>query len=199
MLTVGLTGGIGSGKSTVAQLFAEQGVPIIDTDVIAREQVEPEKPAFSAIIEHFGKNLLAENGALNRAKLRHIIFNNDAERTWLENLLHPLIRQAVEKQLKTITAPYCIVVIPLLFEVKPYPFINRILVVDAPEHMQIERAALRDQSNKTHIQAIINTQTRREDRNSRADDIILNDGEINDLAVQVKNLHAKYLILSRNK
>ena len=116
MLIVGLTGGIGSGKSTVAKLFEERGVPIIDADVIAREVTQPDSAEFKTIIDHFGEQILLENGSINRTKLRKIIFEHPQERKWLENLLHPVIRNCIEQQIALIFAPYCILIIPLLFE-----------------------------------------------------------------------------------
>jgi dephospho-CoA kinase len=193
MLIIGLTGGIGSGKSTVADLFAEYAVPIIDADVIAREVTEPSHPAFATIIDHFGKDLLLKNGLLDRAALRNLIFADTHQRDWLENLLHPLIRNEIEQRLKTLSAPYCIIVIPLLLEVKPYPFIDRILVIDAPEHKQIERVMSRDHVSKAHIEAILNTQIDRQHRLAQAHDIITNDGSLSDLKSQVEKWHQTYL------
>ena len=197
MLVIGLTGGIGSGKSTVAQLFAERGVPIVDADVIAREITQPNTPAWTKIIHYFGKTILLENNALDRTKLRHLIFNDPDQRLWLENLLHPLIRKEIEQRINEMTAPYCIAVIPLLIEVKPYAFINRILVVDVPHALQIERVAIRDKSEKSHIDAILKTQISRQQRLAHADDIITNDGTLTDLIPQVETLHQRYLALSK--
>src|SRR3990167_4504947 len=131
MLVIGLTGGIGSGKSTVADRFAEHGAPIIDTDIIAREVTEPNQPALEQIKSHFGAAIIATDGTLDRKKLRDYIFEHPHERLWLEKLLHPLILAQVKHLIQTTrSAPYCIVVIPLLAESKPFPFIHRILVVD---------------------------------------------------------------------
>jgi dephospho-CoA kinase len=137
MLVVGLTGGIGSGKSTVANMFAALGVSVIDADVISREITQSGKPAFNSIIKHFGERLILPDGKLDRSQLRDIIFEDPKQRLWLENLTHPLIRDEMSRQIKNITAPYCIAVIPLLLEVEFYSFINRILVVDASEQKQI--------------------------------------------------------------
>lgn len=197
MLIVGLTGGIGSGKSTVADLFAERGVPIIDADVIAREITQTGEPAYQKIIDHFGKNALSTDGTLNRSNLRKIIFEQADERLWLENLLHPIIRATIEQRLRVIAAPYCITVIPLLLEVEPYPFINRILVVDAPEQMQIERVAMRDKSDPSQIKAMLQTQATRSLRLASANDVIINDGVLADLTPQIDKLHQIYLKLSQ--
>lgn len=192
MLVVGLTGGIGSGKSTVAQLFAEQGVPIIDADKIAREITQPNTPAFTKIVKHFGQDIVLANGTLDRAKLRAIIFSDTKQRLWLEQLLHPLIREEMKQQIDKLSAPYCIAVIPLLLEVEFYSFINRILVVDAPEHAQINRVMTRDNASQQEVEAILKNQAKRYDRNVHAQDIILNDGKVADLLPQIEKLHEKY-------
>ena len=192
MLVVGLTGGIGSGKSTVAKLFADLGVPIIDADDIAKALTEPNQPAFMAILNHFDQSLLLANGALDRAKLRNIIFNQPEQRRWLENLLHPLILQEMENRIKRLQSPYTIAVIPLLFESGPHLFIDRILTIDTPEHLQIERASLRDNTHETHIKTILNTQVDREHRVTKAHDVILNDGMEDHLVPQVESLHILY-------
>ncbi|TAK79235.1 MAG: dephospho-CoA kinase [Gammaproteobacteria bacterium] len=196
MLVIGLTGGIGAGKSTVAQLFADRGVPLIDADLIARKVAEPNTPAFTAILNHFGEAALTKNGTLDRAKLRHIIFTDTDQRCWLEDLLHPLIRDEIEKRIKEIKAPYCIAVIPLLLEVKPYHFIDRILIVDSPESLQLERAAARDKSERAYIEAIVKTQVDRQHRLAQAHDVIVNDGNIADLIPQVESLHQQYLTMA---
>lgn len=199
MYVVGLTGGIGSGKSTVANLFAQRGVPVIDADIVAREVTEPGKPAYHEIIQHFSHYNLLKDGKLDRAKLRQIIFQDSSARMWLENILHPIIRTDIEHQLARLTTPYSIVVIPLLFEVKPYSFLDRILVVDAPEHAQIERASTRDNTTRQHIESIIKTQIERTDRAARAHDVIVNDGNLVDLEPQVQKLHDMYLKLSTSR
>ena len=197
MLVIGLTGGIGSGKSTVANLFAQHGVPIIDADIIAREVIEPDQPALLDIIDHFDTPLLQEDGSINRGKLREIIFTHPEERVWLENLLHPLIRAKIREQIAALNHAYCLVVIPLLLESKdPYPFIDRILIVDTTEALQLERASKRDDKNIESIQAILNSQIKRSDRLARAHDVILNDGEPADLEQKVDDLHKKYLEMS---
>ena len=195
MLVIGLTGGIGSGKSTVADMFAARGAPIIDADLISREVTLPGETAFNQIIEHFGHAMVSADGSLNRGKLREAVFANSKERIWLEKLLHPLIRQRIEQRLKVIDAAYCIIVIPLLFEVAPYEFIDRILVIDAPERLQIERVTTRDKSEPSHVEAIMKSQTTRSQRLSGADDVIINDGKIADLERQVQKIHEMYITL----
>jgi dephospho-CoA kinase len=194
-LIVGLTGGIGSGKSTVADLFAERGITIIDTDILAREVISEETPAFKTLVDYFGSDIVTANGSLDRRALRHLVFANPEKRTWLENLLHPLIREAIKKQIDVSTSAYCIVVIPLLFETKPNPVINRILVVDTPEELQLQRAISRDQQTPLQIKNIMLTQVTREHRLAGADDVIINDKSPEHLIPQVEALHNFYLTL----
>jgi len=198
MLVVGLTGGIGSGKSLVASLFAEHHVPIIDTDVISRTLTQPKMPAFLSIVKHFGKGILQADGTLDRTQLSRIIFSDTEQRLWLEHLLHPLIQDEMEKQINALSAPYCIAIIPLLFEVEFYSIINRILVVDTPELLQIERVMSRDRVPRSHVEAILKSQAKRQDRVARAQDVILNDGQVSELIPQVEKLHEMYLGLGRN-
>ena len=198
-LVIALTGGMGAGKTTVANLFAQHGVPIIDADVIAREMTELGKPAFLDIVDHFQEKILLSNGTLDRKKLSQVIFVHPEERRWLEALLHPLIRSEIERQLMKMSAPYCIIVIPLLFEVKPYSFINRVLVVDTPEHEQVKRVVERDNVTPTHVEAILKSQANREQRATLANDLVINDGILADLQPQVEDLHQMYLKLSAEK
>jgi dephospho-CoA kinase len=203
MLIIGLTGGIGSGKSTVAELFAEKGIPILDADLIARELTRPGQAALQAIKNHFGADAFYKDGTLNRSALRTIVFNQPSERQWLEQLLHPLIRERITDEAAHLARspfppPYCIVVIPLLLETQSYPFINRILVVDAPEHLQLERIMSRDQASVEDAKAIIATQLEREKRLAHANDIILNEGGLTDLIPQVDKLHTQYGKFSKN-
>jgi dephospho-CoA kinase len=191
-LVVGLTGGIGSGKSTVARLFANYGVPIVDTDQIARDLTEPGTPAFQTIVNQFDK-ITMSNGQLNRRLLRQLIFADPEKRIWLEELLHPLIREEVLRQLALLKAPYCIVVIPLLFENPPDPIIKRVLVVDTDEELQIARVAKRDVHSVMEIEAIMATQVSRKVRLDGADDIIFNTQEPEFLMPQVEELHKSYL------
>jgi dephospho-CoA kinase len=196
MLVIGLTGGMGSGKSTVAKLFSERGIPIVDADIISRELTQPHKVAFKEIVAHFGDEIL-DNNTLNRKKLRKIVFENAKQRRWLEELLHPLVRKDMEQEISQLKAPYCIAVIPLLLEVEFYYFINRILVVDTTHELQIKRIMARDKMNKDDIENILKTQANRELRLSKAHDIIVNDGKPEDLVKQVNELHEKYLELAK--
>lgn len=198
MLVVGLTGGIGSGKSTAARLFAELGADIIDTDVIAHELTATGQPTVAAIAERFGKECLTAEGALDRPALRQRVFNDKAAKTELEQLLHPLIRQAVrERLLQPTAASYRIVVVPLLFETGAYgDMIQRALVVDSPEELQIERAMARSRLSEAEVRAIMNAQLERQARLARADDVIVNDSDLEKLTKQVNQFHKKYLRLA---
>ncbi|EKD54445.1 MAG: dephospho-CoA kinase [uncultured bacterium] len=194
MLVIGLTGGIGSGKSTVTALFAEYQIPIIDADVMAQALTQPGQPALKEIVAHFQQHPLVDKaGALNRRLLREIVFDQPHERQWLETLLHPLIIQQIKTEIAALKAPYCIVVIPLLFETGSYPFLDRILVVDTTEAIQIKRIAKRDKSSSAQIAAILKTQSSRKKRLEGADDIIVNDNDEAHLKAQVASLHAQYL------
>ena len=197
MLVVGLTGGIGSGKSTVADLFAQHDIPIIDADIVARQVTTPNQPAFNNILHHFGPDILLPNGNLDRAKLRHLIFNHPKQRLWLEKTLHPKIREEMEQQISRLSAPYCIAVIPLLLEVEFFSFINRILVVDTTEEEQVKRSMLRDKVSREEVEVILHSQAHREYRRAKAHDVITNDGSLTDLLPQVDRLHKMYLNLSK--
>lgn len=196
MLIVGLTGGIGSGKTTVANLFEKKGITIIDTDQLARDLTQPNTFALQEISTKFGGSILSPTGSLDRAALRKIIFQDQDAKKWLEELLHPLIRKEMERLITLATSPYIIVVIPLLFETKPNPLINRVLVVDSSTEQQIERTTLRDKISAQEVASILNTQSQRETRIAGADDIIYNDGELKDLIQQVDKLHETYLQLT---
>lgn len=197
MLVIGLTGGIGSGKSTVAKLFIERGITVIDTDQLARDVTQRSQPALKEIAEKFGPGVLQADGGLNRNALRKIIFADDNKRIWLENLLHPLIYAEMEKQINRATSPYCIVVIPLLLEKGRHSIINRVLIVDTAESAQIKRTNARDNSTVEEVKAILETQVKRPERLAGADDIIENNGSISDLVPQVESLHGFYTALAQ--
>ena len=197
MLVIGLTGGISSGKTTVANLFATKGITIIDTDIISRQVTEPGKTGLNEIVNKFGADIILPNNTLDRGKLRSIVFADQAKRLWLEQLLHPLIRTEMYEQIQSATSPYCIAVIPLLFETKPYSLINRILVVDATEEQQLKRATARDNISLEQINSILKTQVSRAKRLSAADDVIFNSGNLEELYSQVDKLHEFYLSLSQ--
>jgi len=194
-MIVGMTGGIGSGKSTAANLFARHEVPIIDTDIIAREIVEPGMPAYTAIVEHFGNDVCNNDGTLDRAQLKQCIVNNDTEREYLESLLHPKIRTSVIQQLKQLDCCYCIVVIPLLIEKGNYPMLHRTLVIDSTSDEQIRRARQRDKLDILAIEAILAIQASREQRFAKADDVIENSNGIAELEAKVSQLHEKYMAI----
>jgi dephospho-CoA kinase len=197
MFVVGLTGGIGCGKSAVTDRFGALGIPIIDADETAREAVRPGQPALAEITEHFGKGMLLTDGSLDRKRLRDIIFDDPASRKVLEDILHPRIRHLMWGNLDKLNAPYAIMSIPLLLETNQAEKMNRILVVDCPVDIQISRIRARDGITRTEAEAIIGTQCSRETRLSAADDLIDNSGSIELLDGQVRILHEKYLTLAR--
>lgn len=190
---VALSGGIASGKSTIAHLFAQLGVPIIDADIIARQVVEVGTPALEQITKHFSQEILLENGELDRSQLREIIFNNDHERLWLNNLLHPIIAQETQKRFAQQTKPYVIWVVPLLIENNLHQLADRVLMIDIPEALQLERLINRDRISESLAKKMIATQVCLTDRLAFADDIIVNDGDLESLKIQVDNLHKQYL------
>lgn len=194
MLLIGLTGGIASGKSTVARYFADLGITVIDTDQLARKFVAPHTKEFAQIITHFGPEILDENQQLRRDKLRQIIFKNPKQREWLENLLHPLILKEMFALTKTATSPYCILEIPLLLE-KNVP-VDRILVVDTTPKLQIERLQQSTKMTLEEINSILQSQLSREKKLAQADDVIYNQSSLTELQQQVHNLHQKYLIFT---
>jgi len=191
-LRVGLTGGIGSGKSEVARLFAELGAPVIDTDVIARELVEPGQPALQEITDTFGADILDVDGRLDRAQLRARVFEYPEKRRRLEAILHPRIRARALELADAADAPYCLLVIPLLVETgNDYP-LDRVLVVDAPEATRIARVKARDALPPEQIQSILATQASRAQRLAIADDVIVNDAGLDQLREAVKQLDQQY-------
>lgn len=196
MLRIGLTGGIGSGKSTVAALFARRGIPVIDTDVIARELVGPGQPALAEIAREFGNDLVTANGELDRGRLRQRVFDDPAARRRLEAILHPRIRAAVQQRLAALDTPYCLIVIPLLVETKFDEFVDRVLVVDVDEEYQRERTSRRDGVSSDAVARIMAVQAARQERLAHADDVISNSGRIEDLEPEIERLHARYLRLA---
>ena len=197
MYRVGLTGGIGSGKSTVAELFAALGVPVIDTDVIARQLTKPGGAALKAIRIAFGETVIQPDGTLDRAVLRRRVFAHAAARHQLEAIMHPLIRQGVDHMLATLTAPYALIVIPLLVETGGYrDILNRVLVVDCPEEMQIARVKARSGLTHDETRAILEAQAERAERLAVADDIIVNTTTMEALRAKVAALHQRYLALA---
>lgn len=196
MLVIGLTGGIGSGKTAVSDRFESLGITIVDADLASRIVVEPGKPALAAISTHFGADLILADGNLNRAAMRQRIFADPAAKQWLESLLHPLIGKEIDRQLKNSTSPYTLLVSPLLLETSQRKRCDRILVVDVPVDVQIARASRRDNNDPTLIKSIIASQMPREERLNYADDVISNEGDLATLYQHVDTLHQKYLEMS---
>ncbi|WP_394136436.1 dephospho-CoA kinase [Aliivibrio fischeri] len=194
---VAITGGIGSGKTTVADRFqALYNINIVDADIIAREVVNPGTEGLIQIEQHFGPQILLDDGHLNRAKLRECIFSEPSEKQWLNDLLHPLIRSEMQRQIALSTSDYTLLVVPLLVENKLQYLANRVLVVDVLEQTQINRTVNRDKVNHQQVKAILASQASREERLAAADDIINNDQQNNDLDMKISLLHEKYLLLS---
>jgi len=196
---VGLTGGIGSGKSTVSKMFTDLGVPVIDADEVSRDLVKPGQPALQQISNAFGSGITDENGGLRRDLLREIIFADDTARKTLESILHPLIHRKIEELTNSLDDAYCILSIPLLLETGNRYNVDRILVVDIPEPLQIERVCRRDGVPRQQVENIIRSQAPRDIRLSAADDVIVNDGDLQRLAAKVTELHLQYLKAAKNQ
>ena len=196
MLVIGLTGGIGSGKSEVSRRFEALGVPVVDTDLVSRELVSAGSPALAEIAAGLGSEFITPGGELHRRRLREAIFRDEALKTRLEDILHPRIRDRVAAIVAGLTAPYAIVVIPLLLEGR-YPIpVDRILVVDAPEELQVARIRARDDVDADAARRVVARQASREARRAVADDLILNDADIHALDARVRELHGTYLSLA---
>ena len=193
---VALTGGIASGKSTVASLFAALGVPVIDTDVIAREVVEPGQPALAAVVAAFGSEVLGSDGRLDRRRLRERIFTDAGARQRLNAILHPAIRAEMERQSRAAGGEYQVLVIPLLTEGGRRDHIDRVLLVDVPEALQVERLMMRDAVSREQAQASLNAQATRAERLAMADDVLRNSGQPDELRDRVAELHGKYRTLA---
>lgn len=191
---VGITGGIGSGKTAATDRFASHGIDIVDADLMSREVVKPGMPALEAIASRFGADrILLEDGSLNRRELRHIIFNDAEHKAWLEALLHPLIRQEIMNRLQACKPPYCLLSSPLLLETDQQKMCDRILLIDAPEQLQLDRTQRRDNTSADAVKAIMASQLTREQRQSMADDIITNDSDLQSLYAAVDKQHMLYL------
>jgi len=196
MLTIGLTGGIASGKTTVSDLFAELDVAVVDTDVISRQLLEIDQPCYEQVLRHFGNSILQRNRAIDRIQLRRLVFNDELEKRWLEGVLHPVVyRQTLQLIEKYSNNAYVLVVIPLLFESNFRSLVDRVLVIDCPPEIQIARLISRDNIDRELAQQMLAQQWSNNGRLKLADDVICNDGSL-DLGQQVTNLHAQYLLLS---
>lgn len=195
-LIIGLTGGIGSGKTAASDYLAQKGITVVDSDVIAREVVEPEQPAWLAIRDHFGPEAILPSGELNRSWLRDRVFQQPSERTWLEQQTHPAIRELTIQRLNHSQSPYAILASPLLFESGQDALVNRTLIIDVPEELQVERSCQRDTNSPEQIRRIIRSQISRDQRLNRANDIVDNSGNLPHLWLQLDQLHQQYLQLS---
>ena len=196
MFVVGLTGGIGSGKTVASDRFEELGVKVVDADIASRVVVEIGKPALSSIEGQFGSDVISDDGSLNRAKLREIIFKDDEAKSWLESLLHPLIGQHILDEIVSATSRYVILVSPLLFETTQFQMCNRTLLIDVPKDIQILRTAKRDKVPESQVEKIIASQMDRDQKIGKADDVIVNDGEIGDLISKIDKIHQRYIELA---
>ncbi|MFM2612286.1 dephospho-CoA kinase [Vibrio campbellii] len=195
---IGLTGGIASGKTTVANLFKQQfKIDIVDADIVAREVVEPGTPGLNAIIEHFGADIVRDDQMLDRAKLRERIFSNPEEKAWLNGLLHPMIREKMIEDLEQVTSDYALLVVPLLVENKLDSLCDRVLVVDVDPQTQISRTVKRDNVSEDQAKAILASQASREQRLALADDVVKNNPDDPDLLLQITDLHEKYLAMCK--
>ncbi|WP_462146139.1 dephospho-CoA kinase [Pseudoalteromonas gelatinilytica] len=190
---LGLTGGIGSGKSAVSAMFEELGIQVVDADIVAREVVEPGSLGLKKIAEHFGDEILTSNGTLDRAKLRAIIFADESQKQWLNNLLHPLIRESMLSQLEQATSNYVILVAPLLFENGLEAYCNHTLLIDVPVDVQITRTTARDNVSVELAKQIIASQMSRVDKQQKAGDILDNNRPLEEVKTDVQKLHKKYL------
>jgi len=196
VITIGLTGGIGCGKSTAANIFQEFNIPIIDADVIAHDIVEPGQPTLDIILQTFGQHLKRPDDTLNRAVLRDLIFKNPDKRHQLEAIMHPVISKQMIEIRSTLDTPYCLMVIPLLIEAKQENMVDRLLVIDCSEASQKQRVLKRPGMSDSQLQQILEAQATRQERLSAADDIVQNDGDIASLRKQILNLHIQYLQLN---
>ena len=200
MFSVGLTGGIASGKTTISNLFADLGVSIVDTDIISRELLQPGENAYNQVCRHFGKRILGPNDEIDRAELRKIVFTEATEKSWLETILHPLIFQRSHNaMLEHSRSDYVLVVVPLLFETNFQSLVDRILVVDCPAELQIERLVTRDHIGEALARNMLSQQLGNAERLSKAHDVIENRGNEKELSSQVARLHQTYLTLSSNQ
>jgi dephospho-CoA kinase len=199
LFVVGITGGIGSGKSAVTSFIENRGINIVDADIVARQVVEPGSNALKQIEDHFGPDIISIDGSLDRAALRKIVFKAPEERQWLESLLHPLIRETILEQLTESKSPYAILSSPLLLETNQHELVNHIVVVDVPEETQIQRTTRRDDNSIEQVKAIISAQMPRQERLKHADSVISNDGDLLSLEQKVTKLHQQLLFKAQEE
>lgn len=199
MFCIGLTGNIASGKSTAMACFHSLNIDVISADAIARELTAIDAPGFRAIKEHFGEGIITLDGALDRKALRNIIFKDKKQRQWLDNLLHPMIRERIQSRVKECTSAYCVIEIPLLYRREDYPYLDRVLVVLADYERAIARVMARDHCERSHAEDIIKTQASEDLLRSIADDIVINNGSTEEFDNKIRKLHLKYLQMALKK
>jgi dephospho-CoA kinase len=192
MKLIGLTGGVACGKTTVSSQFEALGVPVIDADLLAREVVEPGERGHRQVVEHFGKSILDESGAIDRRQLRQIVFSDQTERKWLESVVHPLVKERIQKRLAGIDAEYAVIVVPLLVESDMLDWFDRILVIDTEPQTQLNRLTARDAIDSALAERMMAAQTDRQKRLSCGDDILYNNSDLNHVALEVSRLHRRY-------
>ena len=197
-MIIGLTGGIGSGKSAAAALFKDIGIDLIDADDLARDSLSINSEGYKLFIEEFGEKYLNENKNINRELIRKLIFNDSDAKSKLENIIHPIVRSGIETFIKNTKSDYCIIVVPLIFETNSSKIYDRVLVIDCDVDVQISRTSKRDNQTKSDIENIINKQATREQRLSIADDVIVNNGSLDLLRNEVLKIHKKYLEIVKN-
>ena len=197
-MIIGLTGGIGSGKSAAAALFKDIGVDLIDADDLARDSLSINSEGYKLFIEEFGDKYLDENKNINRELIRNLIFNDSDAKSKLENIIHPIVRSGIETFIKNKKSDYCIIVVPLIFETNSSKIYDRVLVIDCDVDVQISRTSKRDNQTKSDIKNIVNKQATREQRLSIADEVIVNNGSLDLLRNEVLKIHKKYLEIIKN-
>ena len=194
IMIIGLTGGIGSGKSIAAKMFTDLNIDVIDADLLAKKALNKNSIGYEQFLEKFGNSFLNEDSEINRLKLRNFIFSDNKKKSELEEIIHPIVAEEISKFIDSSQSPYSIIMVPLIYETRTMDFYEKIIVIDCDLDTQLERAAIRDDQKKEEILAIIESQASRDERNSIADDIILNNSSIENLRAQVEALHKKYII-----
>jgi len=196
-MIIGLTGGIGSGKSAAANFFHSEGVTVLDADQLAREVIEQNTPGFQSIVDYFGSDIIGEDGSIDRAKLRQEIFDDKEKKKAIESIIHPLVRDLMAERIAASTSPYSIIMVPLIFETNSMSAYNRILVIDCDTKLQLERATLRDNNSSEQIQKILDSQCSRTERLSIANDVIPNNDSLENLKTRSLAMHKFYLGLCK--